>query len=1597
MATNGTVLSAQVRLPIRAFFIAALVSQASVRSAAPQPPFLSRAEEIRRLTPEQAAQRLPVRIEGVVTYSDPDNGFVPFVVVQDESGGVGVVPRPNQLFPEAGRRVTVEGFAEPGKHLPFVNQGVLQDLGPGPMPVASRRTIPELITGTYDGARVEVLGMIRSLAERNGRLEFDLVAGTNRVKILVRRMAREASRRLLDAQVRVQGVCIVEVDAQKRPMAALIFAPHIDGVIVEQPGLENVFGLPISPIASVTNVALPLPNRVQVRGRISEKSPQGGFVIRDPTGTIGVQTRFAFDARIGDEIDAAGYRAGLPTTPLLDDCVLRLVGRPLEVSGSPVATPPTAAAGTNLVPLLTTAREVRALSSDEAARGYPVRLRAVVTYFNPTRPSLFVQDETGGIYVDPSAGGFDLKQGSLVEVEGFSNPGRFLSMIARPRIQVLGQGSLPVPSEAGLDTLASGRLDSQWVETRGVVLSSTNWAGELQIELADHGARTKVWIWGAPPTQTLTNLVDAEVRVRGVSATHFDEARRLVGFHLFTQGPDNVRLEKAPPPDAFGIPIRSIAQLLRFTPEAGENHRVKVSGVVTLQRPERLLFIQDQTGAVMIESNQSGSPRIGEQVEVVGFPVVTEFAPALQGALFRSIGATNPPSAAAIDELQALRVENHGRLVRLQGRLLDSTVRPDGSVLVLQNRQTMFPAFLGHLPDRENLRHLREGSLLEVTGVCVLDPANSQTPTTFRILLRSLSDVAVLKRPPWWALRYALPVIGGLSAVVVSALVWAYSLRRRVREQTEVIRRRLESETALEERYRELFENATDIVYTHDLEGRFLSINKAGERILGYSTEEIMGLDVFHVVAPEYREISRRMFERKLRKGGQTMYELQLVGKDGRRIWGEVSSRLILQDAKAVGVHGVIRDITERKRAEETLQTLSNLGHRLSAACTPKEAAETIIELAEELFCWDACFLHLFTPDLQGIIPVVHFDTLEGRRVPVSSGYVDMEPSRMDREVLANGKQLVLRETPGFEPESNLIAFGDKNRPSASLMFVPIRHGTEVIGVLSIQSYEPRAYDQNDLETLQGLADHCGGALERIRTTQAFEKSESRFHKAFQATPVSIAISRLADGRIADVNDGFLQLFGYAREEVIGRTGMELGIWAHPEERAEIIRQLRAQQTVRNRECRLRTKSGNILETLVSVELIDFGHEPCTLFITYDLSERFRLEIQLRQSQKMEAVGQLAAGIAHDFNNIMTIIQGHASLLLSAPASDGEATESLKKVLVATERASGLTRQLLTFSRKQVLQPKLVDLIQIIAGISKMLQRLLGENIVLESRYPSVLPAICADIGMVEQIILNLAVNARDAMPQGGRLTISGSVVALDETAVLRNAEARAGRFVCLSVADTGCGMEAKTLSKIFEPFFTTKEVGKGTGLGLSMVYGIVKQHRGWIEVTSQPGHGTRFDLFFPAESKTAEPPTPIAPAASSQTGTETILVVEDEPALRHLVGTILRRQGYQVLEARTGREALQIWRQHHGRVDLLLTDVVMPEGLSGVDLAEQLHAAKPSLKVIFTSGYSQDAAGQRVVLEEGVNFLPKPYHPSKLAQIVRDCLDSPVHVPGAE
>jgi two-component system cell cycle sensor histidine kinase/response regulator CckA len=372
----------------------------------------------------------------------------------------------------------------------------------------------------------------------------------------------------------------------------------------------------------------------------------------------------------------------------------------------------------------------------------------------------------------------------------------------------------------------------------------------------------------------------------------------------------------------------------------------------------------------------------------------------------------------------------------------------------------------------------------------------------------------------------------------------------------------------------------------------------------------------------------------------------------------------------------------------------------------------------------------------------------------------------------------------------------------------------------------------------------------------------------------------------------------------------------------------------------------------------------------------------------MESIGQLAGGVAHDFNNILVVIQGNASLLLEAKNLSESDADLAKQIINAAERAAGLTRQLLVFGRKQVMQPDHLDLNQVVGNMTKMLQRILGEDIALRSDYSPTLPAVFADAGMIEQVLLNLAVNARDAMPSGGQLMIATASKTIGQEYAQQNPSAAPGRCVCLSVTDTGCGIVPGNLSRIFEPFFTTKGVGKGTGLGLATVYAIVKQHRGWIEVDSQVDKGTTFRIYLPAAKDTNAKQKATAVTHELPRGDEVILVVEDEQAVRLLVGNLLQRCGYTVFSAVSGVEALNLWGQHKDEIQLLLTDMVLPDGMMGRELAEKLKGEKPKLRVVYTSGYSANLAGKGPALVEGVNFLQKPYHPQKLAQTVRDCLD---------
>ncbi len=532
-------------------------------------------------------------------------------------------------------------------------------------------------------------------------------------------------------------------------------------------------------------------------------------------------------------------------------------------------------------------------------------------------------------------------------------------------------------------------------------------------------------------------------------------------------------------------------------------------------------------------------------------------------------------------------------------------------------------------------------------------------------------------------------------------------------------------------------------------------------------------------------------------------------------------------------------------------------------------------------------------------------------------------------------------------------------------------------GVLGVHTTNRRTFTEDEVHFLLAIATVVAMAVARSQTQVQLQKLA-----AFVQLHPNPAMELDALGRITYSNEAARKLaVSVGRSDPAGLL---------PEDIRELVRDCLATgpSLVRHE-----TRTGGRALTWSFHPVLQSQAVHCYV---EDITTRLSLEAQLRQSQKMESVGQLAAGVAHDFNNMLTVIQGHAGMLLSKTSLPCALLDSAQAIFYAAERAAGLTRQLLVFSRKNVMQVELLDLREVVGNLSRMLERLLGETITLHFRPPDQVPLIRADNCMIEQVVMNLAVNARDAMPKGGTLSIRLEAVEVDTTYVQAHPEAQAGPAVCLRMTDTGCGMDAATLARIFEPFFTTKEVGKGTGLGLATVYGIVKRHGGWIEVASEVGWGTTFAIFLPASTGPVEAQAPAkAPASEVTTGTETILVVEDEPVLRDMAHVILEDCGYKILEAPSGRKAIDVWNQHSGAIDLLLTDMVMPEGISGMDLAQRLQANNPKLKIVFASGYSMDDLDTTFLRQGNAAFLQKPYTHATLAKAVRDCLDKGAYQKG--
>jgi two-component system, cell cycle sensor histidine kinase and response regulator CckA len=791
-----------------------------------------------------------------------------------------------------------------------------------------------------------------------------------------------------------------------------------------------------------------------------------------------------------------------------------------------------------------------------------------------------------------------------------------------------------------------------------------------------------------------------------------------------------------------------------------------------------------------------------------------------------------------------------------------------------------------------------------------------------------------------------------------------------------------------ESKFRALAESATTAIFIHNGR-RFLYSNQASEEVCGYTSAELRDMSPWDLIHLDQREMMHLRAADRLRGDASVQrYELRIVHKDGEDRWLDFSAT-VTQFAGEEAMLCTAFDITQRKHAERLQSALYRMSDCANSVDDLGQLFEALHQIIGELMYAQNLYIALL--DESG--EYLQFPYFVDQSDPIPAGR--KRGRGLTEYVLRTGKALLadFEKIRSLEDKREIEPLGPD---CIDWLGAPLRQGSKVFGVIALQSYDPGIrYRERDKEILTYVSQHISVALARKRQEEALRASEAR-HRSLVESAVYGMYRSTVDGRFLDVNPALVQMLGYSSPEELLAVDMAREIYADPDQRAAVIQAYNDSGRLGTIELRWKRKDGH--QITVRLSGTPFRNERGETLgfdmIAEDITERRTLEEQLRQSQKMEAIGRLAGGVAHDFNNLLTVIKGYSELVLDDLDHADPMRHEVDEIKKAADRAASLTRQLLAFSRQQVLAPKVLDLNLVVHNMDKLLHRLLGEDIDLFTVLEPGLGRVKADPGQVEQVIMNLAVNARDAMPQGGKLTIETANVDLDEAYARDHVSVKPGRYVMIAVSDNGAGMPEKVKSRIFEPFFTTKEVGKGTGLGLSTVYGIIKQSGGYIWVYSEVGRGSTFKVYLPRVDAPAE----ISLSRSLQParhGSETVLLVEDEDGVRALMRQVMHKHGYNVLEARHGGEALLMCERHQGKIDMLLTDVVLQQ-MSGRELAERLLKLRPEMKVLYVSGYADDAIVHHGVLTAGMSFLQKPFTTEALARKIRYVLDGPPQLVGA-
>lgn len=800
-----------------------------------------------------------------------------------------------------------------------------------------------------------------------------------------------------------------------------------------------------------------------------------------------------------------------------------------------------------------------------------------------------------------------------------------------------------------------------------------------------------------------------------------------------------------------------------------------------------------------------------------------------------------------------------------------------------------------------------------------------------------------------------------------------------------------------EEKFRLLHEAAGVGIGYYTPEGIVISFNNVAAQYMGGRPEEFTGKSIHELFAPDQAELYLSRIQKAAASPHWQKYEDCVELPTGVMWVQSVFTRVINSNQQIVGVQIVSTDITETKRAEEEILRNSKrlramveiLQHRPENLQTFLDHA---LEKALELTGSQIGYIYFYDEDRQEFeLNSWSKEVMKECLVANPQTTYQLEKTGIWGESVRQRKPLLVNEFQADNPLKKGYPEGHVNL--TRFLTVPVLHNGRIVAVVGVAN---KASDYNETDTLELtlLMDSVWKSVENFKKEEALRESEERFRLTYSTNPDAINVNRLEDGLYVDINEGFTRLTGFTREDIIGKTSLEINIWHDQEDRKKLVQGLQQRGYYENLEAQLYKKDGGLTTALMSARVISLSGVPHIISITRDISERImaekekeKLQAQLQQAQKMEAIGALAGGISHDFNNLLQAINGYTQLLLMEKSDSDPEYHSLIAVQNAGFRASELVRQLLLFSRKADSHKRPIELQREVEQAKKMLERTIPKMIQIEVHTGTRLWTINADSVQIEQMLLNLGTNAADAMPDGGKLLFEIENVILDDDYTRRHLNTQPGRYVLLSVTDTGEGMDKETMAKIFEPFFTTKEFGKGTGLGLASVYGIVKSHGGCIICYSEVGQGTTFKIYFPAIVQPELDETKKIETKPIPRGTETVLLVDDEEAIRGFAQQALMKFGYKVMTASTGEEALELYSSKSNKIDLIVMDLGMP-GMGGHKCLKEMLKLNPQQKVIIASGYSINGQVKKSLETGAKGFVGKPYRLADLLNTVRAVLD---------